>query len=68
MTGCFRFTDLEATLLVLPAGGVSTFSLGVPNNVGLQGLQVTSQTYAFAPGANPAGVLSSNGVALIIGP
>jgi len=67
MPGCLRFTDLEAVVVVLPSGGQSVYSLAIPNNPALTGLPLTSQTYAFSPGANAVGVVASNGVAMVIG-
>jgi hypothetical protein len=67
MGGCLRFTGLEATIVVVPVGGQTVYSMAIPNDPGLQGLPLNSQTYAFAPGANAAGVIASNGVGTIVG-
>jgi hypothetical protein len=67
MPGCFRYTGLDAVNIVLPIGGQSVYSMAIPNDNGLQGLPLNSQTWAFSPGANALGVISSNGVRAIVG-
>ncbi|MBM4059945.1 MAG: hypothetical protein FJ265_02465 [Planctomycetes bacterium] len=67
MPGCWQYTGFEAMVVVIPAGGQSAYGLGIPNSTTFSGLQLTAQTYAFSPGANTAGVISSNGVALTVG-
>ncbi|MDO8349093.1 MAG: hypothetical protein Q7T30_02575, partial [Planctomycetota bacterium] len=67
MPGCLQFTGTEAVVVVIPAATQSTYGWVIPNNPALMGLPVRSQTYAFAPGANTAGVISSNGVAMVVG-
>jgi len=39
----------------------------IPNNPAFTGLPLIAQTYAFAPGLNPLGIVSSNGVAMVVG-
>jgi hypothetical protein len=67
MPGCFQYLALDATQIMLPASGQSTYALPIPNYAGLLGLQIAAQTYAFAPGANSAGVIATNGVLLVVG-
>ena len=67
MPGCYRFIELDAVNIVLPTGGQSTYVMSIPNNNAFQGLPIGTQTWAFAAGANPLGVVASNGVRLIVG-
>jgi hypothetical protein len=67
MPGCRQFTGLDVAVVVIPVGSQSTYVFGIPNNTAFSGLPIRSQTYAFAPGANTAGVISSNGVELVVG-
>jgi hypothetical protein len=64
---CFRFTGLDVTVFLVASGGQSIYNLGVPNDPSLQGLPVNAQTWALAPGANPLGMTTSNGVAMVVG-
>ena len=52
---------------LLPSGGQAQWQLPVPNNPSLMGAQLAGQSAAFAPGANTAGLITSNGVRLTIG-
>jgi hypothetical protein len=67
MPGCFQYLDTTSTTIVLPSGGQSIFTLVIPNNPAFSGLPLIGQTYAFAPGVNALGVVSSNGVAMVVG-
>jgi hypothetical protein len=67
MPGCFQYLDTTSTTVVLPSGGQSVFTLVIPNNPAFSGLPLIGQTYAFAPGLNSLGVVSSNGVAMVVG-
>ncbi|MBK8098331.1 MAG: hypothetical protein IPK26_14570 [Planctomycetes bacterium] len=65
--GCFRYTGLDATNVVIPNAGQSVYNTGIPNNPSLMGLPLKSQTWALAPGANTLGMITSNGVAMVVG-
>lgn len=67
MPGCLQLLSTGVNNLQLPSGGSSSMNIFIPNNTGLFGLPVSTQTYAFAPGANALGIVSSNGVQLVIG-
>ncbi|MCC7062796.1 MAG: hypothetical protein IT456_08340 [Planctomycetes bacterium] len=67
MAGCFQFTGLESTIVVLPVGGQSTFAMNIPNSPSFAGLPLNAQTYALAIGANNLGLITSNGVAMVVG-
>ena len=67
MPECFRYTELDVTIFLFPTGGQSTFSLAVPNDLAYIGLPINGQSYAMTPGANLLGVVSSNGIATVVG-
>lgn len=65
--GCFQYVDLSLSATVLltigaPAPSSATFSLLIPNDVGLIGLPLFNQSAALVPGINPLQVITSNGV------
>jgi hypothetical protein len=64
MPGCRQYVGLDSSLVFLVSGTSSSSSLGIPNNTGLAGLHVYSQTATFSAGFNPLGVVSSNGLQL----
>jgi len=66
MPGCRQYVGLDASLLFLPVGGIGSQSFQVPNVTGFAGVIVTSQSAAFVPGINPLGVISSNGIELLL--
>ena len=67
MPGCLQFVDPTATVVMLPSSGQSMFSAPIPNDTSYMGVQINAQTFALSPGANPLGLISSNGVASVIG-
>ncbi len=67
MPGCFQYVGLDASALLVPTGGTTTFNLSIPNATGLMGLGISCQSAAFVPGANPRGIITSNGVHLQVG-
>ncbi len=67
LTGCSQYVPFTSVKLVLPFGSQLTSTLQVPNNTGFLGLPLNAQAYAFASGVNPAGVLSSNGIGMVVG-
>jgi len=66
MPGCFQYLSLDASLSFTPAGGTGTHAFPIPNQAPLSGVIMLAQSAAFAPGANPLGVIASNGVRLTI--
>lgn len=68
MPNCYQYLSLDASQIFFPAGGTGTQVFTVPNNAGLAGVVILSQSAAFAAGVNPLGVISSNGVRLTINP
>lgn len=67
MPRCFQYVGLAVAHFVPVASGTAMLSLPVPNDVVLMGLPIHGQTAVFAPGANPAGITTSNGLTLILG-
>ena len=67
MPGCYVYAGTDAMYALLPTSGQAQWQLPVPNNPSLMGAQLAGQSAAFAPGANTAGLITSNGVRLTIG-
>ncbi|MCR9247693.1 MAG: hypothetical protein NXI31_21920 [bacterium] len=67
MPGCFQYVNSDVSVVVVPVSSQSTFSGPIPNSNGLMGVRFNAQTFALAPGANTIGLVSSNGVHLVIG-
>lgn len=67
MTGCVQYVGTESSFAFLPASSSGTLSLGLPNNPLLNGTRAFSQSAVFVAGANPLGVIASNGVELLLG-
>jgi hypothetical protein len=68
MAGCTLYQDL--VVLGLPCqlqGGTASQSLSIPNTASLASLRVFLQGWALLPGANAAGVLTSNALELTLG-
>jgi hypothetical protein len=65
--GCQLMLAPVATELVFAPNGVSTYNLAIPHSAWLQGVQLHSQTFLLAPGANSLGLITSDGVTLTIG-
>ncbi|HLQ37901.1 MAG TPA: hypothetical protein VK348_08875 [Planctomycetota bacterium] len=70
MDGCLDYVGLAgiSPSVFFPAGGTGTTPLTIPNNPGLNGLVVVTQSGVLATGFNPFGALSSNGVRMVINP
>lgn len=67
MPGCFGYTNGDLVSLSVPVvAGSGTLNLPVPNNPGLVGLVVSTQSLAFSA-ATPLGLISSNGLQLNFG-
>jgi hypothetical protein len=67
--GVIGMTDCELQVRVdVPVGlGSAVWNLAIPNDPQLVGIPAWCQTLVFAPGANPANLLATNGVALRFG-
>lgn len=66
MPGCSQYIGLDATAIFIPAAGTASTSFAVPSATSFIGVRVTTQAAAFAPGINPLGVISSNGIELVL--
>lgn len=62
--GCFQYVSPIYTGLFLVGGPSSSSPLNIPNNPGLAGLHVYSQSLAFTAGYNTLGIVFSNGLNL----
>ena len=62
MPGCSALLEPFDVLGALPNGGTASWSLGVPNDSGLLGLEFYVQTLAVDPVANAFGAVVSNGL------
>jgi len=67
MPGCFQYTPPVALYTINVASGSSTYTMSIPNDPTLMGFQFFGQSVGFATGANSAGLVTSNGVALTVG-
>ena len=67
MPGCFQYSGLDSMNLLFPVAGQASYGLAIPNNPTLMGFQMTGMSAAFVSGLNPAGIITSNGVALTVG-
>ncbi|MCR9243546.1 MAG: S8 family serine peptidase [bacterium] len=67
MPGCHQYVGLDSVLVAFPVGNQTQTNFAIPTDPAFLSLAISGQGYAFAPGANAAGVLSSNGVTMTIG-
>jgi hypothetical protein len=66
MPGCRQYVGLDFTSIFTVSGSSASMPLSVPNNAALAGVRVQTQSATFTPGLNPLGVLSSNGLTLVL--
>jgi hypothetical protein len=66
-TGCYQFETIDFSTFLVVGGATMTFNLNIPSNGLFGGINLTSQAATFTPGANPLGVLTSNGIQGVIG-
>ena len=67
MPGCAQYATLASPYTIPVAGSTATYSMIVPPVPSLMGYRMFGQTIGFAIGANIAGMVTSNGVALTLG-
>jgi len=66
--GCFQQIDLGVSSTILLSGsGIVTSGLLVPTGATWLGLNLHAQSAALVPGINALGVITSNGVSLVLG-
>jgi hypothetical protein len=67
MPGCKQHVGLDSTQFFFPAGGTGSLNFNVPNNPFFSGLHVYGQSAVLVSGVNARGILSSNGLDLLVG-
>ena len=67
MIGCTLYTSLDRSIPMVSQGGVATWTLSVPNAIGLAGAQFYDQAVVFDPLANPFGLIASNAQQGVVG-
>lgn len=65
MPGCLQFCGTDASAVFLPAAGVGTQAVVIPNSPLLTGVRMLAQSAVVAPGSNLLGVVTSNGIELV---
>jgi len=66
--GCYQHVGVSASAVFLPSGNTGTIPFAIPNNPGLAGVRVFAQSLALTPSVNPLGVVTSNGLDLLLNP
>ena len=66
--GCFQHVGVSATTAFLPTGGTGTVPLAIPNSAALAGVRVLGQSLALDPSINALGLVTSNGLDLLVNP
>jgi hypothetical protein len=66
MPGCRQYLNADSTLIWFPVGSTGSTPFSIPGSIAFAGLQIRSQSVALAPGINPLGAISSNGVRLTL--
>lgn len=64
MPGCIAWTQPLATVLMPNPATVATHTFSLPPSPAFVGITMQTQAYAVAPGANPTGVINTNGIEL----
>lgn len=67
MPGCFLRSSLDLTDALFTFGSTASWSLGIPNQTGILGLNFWQQAFVFSPGLNAFGGAMSNGAQFQIG-
>lgn len=66
MPGCSQYVSADANVVWVPTSGTGSAPFSVPNDPGLAGIEIKSQSACLVSGVNTLGALSSNGVKLVI--
>lgn len=66
MPGCLGLVAVAAVDFA-PAALQAEWSTAIPNTPALQGVRLYQQAFALEAGANPAGIVGSNGLEVVIG-
>jgi hypothetical protein len=67
MPGCFQYNNGVSTNVFVVGGPTVTNSIFIPVNNAFVGIHVLAQSATFSAGFNALGVISSNGVDLLVG-
>ena len=67
-TGCIASIAGGSSLTFVPTGSSFNVPLPIPNNSNLAGIRLNAQSLTFSTGFNPLGILTSNGIELLINP
>jgi hypothetical protein len=66
MTNCSQYGTIDASQVWVAVGGTGSTAFGLPANPAFAGLVLISQAAVLAPGLNPTGALTSNGLRLVL--
>ncbi|MCA8953203.1 MAG: hypothetical protein KDE27_27070 [Planctomycetes bacterium] len=66
MPGCRQYLALDASVVLVPAGGTASWPTTLPASATFAGVRIYAQSAMLVPGANALGALSSNGVMLLV--
>jgi hypothetical protein len=67
LTNCTLYTSADVLQTLFGGGGTASYSLPIPNQAGLLGLQLYQQPFVFDPPLNPFGGALGNAAQLQIG-
>lgn len=67
MPGCALYASLDSVQAVPLAGAPTPVTLALPANPALSGVLLQAQAATLTPGATPLGLVSSNGLELLLG-
>jgi len=66
--GCFlHLLPTASALVVVPASGTGSFPLPIPSGPSVLGFVMDCQWVVFDPAANPLGIVSTQGAAIVVG-
>jgi hypothetical protein len=66
MARCFQHATFDATFAFTPSGGAQIMPLNIPATPALAGVHVFGQAIANGTPYTPSGVLTSNGIDLLL--
>ncbi|MBL8753327.1 MAG: hypothetical protein JNK15_08510 [Planctomycetes bacterium] len=62
MPGCYQWSEILVAHTLVPVAGQASWSMPIPSPANFAGFQLKAQAAALVPGANAAGLITSNGV------
>ncbi|MCA8974929.1 MAG: hypothetical protein KDC98_09415, partial [Planctomycetes bacterium] len=68
MPGCEGYPMNGVSQMFLPTGPSHSLPFAIPSNTAFTGLGIVVQSFTYSPPLTPLGVVSSNGIQLILGP